>query len=117
MGLFRAAIDAITGTLADQWKDFYTVPGGLRPTAALFPAVQRGTNGGRGTNLDGSQDVITNGSKILVPEGYGLILMQDGAITGFAAEPGAYEWNSEEQESQSFFLDLSIPQFPCLFSS
>lgn len=108
MGLFRAAIDALSGTLADQWKDFYTVPDGLKSTSALFPAVRRGTNSGRGSNLSGSEDVISNGSKILVPEGYGLILLQDGAITGFAAEPGAYEWNSEEQESQSIFAGNGI---------
>lgn len=108
MGLFRAAIDALGGTLADQWKDFYTVPDGLRSTSAFFPAVLRGTNRGRGSNLSGSEDVISNGSKILVPEGYGLILMQDGAVTGFAAEPGAYEWHSEEQDSQSIFAGNGI---------
>ena len=35
MGLMRAAFDAMGGALGDQWKDFNTVPGGLRPTAAL----------------------------------------------------------------------------------
>ncbi len=103
MGLIQAAIGALGGTLADQWKDFYTVPEGLAPTAALFAAVPRGQNAGRGSNTRGSDGVITNGSRILVPEGYGLVLMQDGAITGFAAQPGAYEWNSEAQDSQSIF--------------
>ncbi|WP_104107626.1 SPFH domain-containing protein [Nocardioides sp. 616] len=103
MGLIQAATGALGGTLADQWKDFYTVPAGLAPTAALFAAAASGTNAGRGSNTKGSDGVITNGSKIIVPEGYGLVLMQDGAITGFAAEPGAYEWNSEAQDSQSIF--------------
>ena len=103
MGLIQAAIGAIGGTLADQWKDFYTVPDGLAPTAALFAAVPRGQNAGRGSNTRGSDGVISNGSRILVPEGYGLVLMQDGAITGFAAQAGAYEWNSEAQDSQSIF--------------
>ena len=103
MGLIQAAIGALGGTLADQWKDFYTVPSGLAPTAAVFSAVQQGQNAGRGSNTRGSDGVISNGSKILVPEGYGLVLMQDGAITGFAAEAGAYEWNSEAQDSQSIF--------------
>jgi membrane protease subunit (stomatin/prohibitin family) len=52
--------------------------------------------------------VISNGSRILVPEGYGLVLMQDGAITGFAAQAGAYEWNSEAQDSQSIFAGNDI---------
>lgn len=103
MGLIQAAIGAIGGTLADQWQDFYTVPDGLAPTAALFAAVPRGQNAGRGSNTHGSDGVITNGSRIVVPEGYGLVLMQDGAITGFAAQPGAYVWNSEAQDSQSIF--------------
>ena len=103
MGLFKAAFDSIGGVLADQWKDFYTVPEGLAPTAALFAAVPRGTNAGRGSNTKASENVITNGSKILVPEGYGLILMEQGAITGFAAEPGGYEWNSRAQDSQGIF--------------
>lgn len=108
VGLIQAAIGALGGTLADQWKDFYTVPSGLAPTAALFAAVPSGQNAGRGSNTRGSDGVISNGSKILVPEGYGLVLMQDGAITGFAAEAGAYEWNSEAQDSQSIFAGNGI---------
>ncbi len=108
MGLIQAAIGALGGTLADQWKDFYTVPSGLTPTAALFAAVPQGQNAGRGSNTKASDGIISNGSKILVPEGYGLVLMQDGAITGFAAEAGAYEWNSEAQDSQSIFAGNGI---------
>lgn len=103
MGLIQAVAGSIGGMLADQWKDFYTVPEGLPATAALFAAVPRGTNAGRGSNTKGSSNIITNGSKIVVPEGYGLLLFQDGAITGFAAEPGGYEWNSNDLQSKSIF--------------
>lgn len=103
MGLIQAVTGSIGGVLADQWKDFYTVPDGLPATAALFAAVPRGTNAGRGSNSKGSSNIITNGSKIVVPEGYGLLLFQDGAITGFAAEPGGYEWRSDDLNSKSIF--------------
>lgn len=103
MGLFRAAGSAVGGVLADQWKDFYTVPDGLAPTAALFPAVKRGTDFGRGSNTKGSVDVITNGSKIIVPQGYGLVFMEGGAFTAFVAEPGVYEWSSGASDSRSVF--------------
>ena len=43
MGLLQAVAGSIGGTLADQWKDFYTVPDGLPATAALFAAVPRGS--------------------------------------------------------------------------
>lgn len=108
MGLVKAAIDSIGGTLADQWADFLTVPPNLEPTAALFPAVQVVTNSGRGAGTKGSAAVVTNGSKIVVPEGYGLLLFQDGELTGFTAEAGAYIWNSSNLASASIFADDEI---------
>jgi len=108
MGLIQAVSGAVGGMLADQWKDFYTIPDGLPSTAALFAAVPHGTNAGRGSNTKGSSNIITNGSKIVVPEGYGLLLFQDGKITGFAAEPGGYEWRSDDVNSQSIFAGDGI---------
>lgn len=103
MGLIQAVAGSVGGVLADQWKDFYTVPQGLPATAALFAAVPQGSNAGRGSNTHGSSNIITNGSKIVVPEGYGLLLFQDGKITGFAAEAGGYEWHSDDLNSKSIF--------------
>ncbi|MEG8127768.1 SPFH domain-containing protein [Xanthomonas hortorum pv. gardneri] len=103
MGLLQAVAGAVGGVLADQWKDFYTVPAGLPSTAALFAAVPSGSNAGRGANTNASSNIISNGSKIVVPEGYGLLLLQDGAITGFVAEPGGYEWRSDDVNAQSIF--------------
>jgi membrane protease subunit (stomatin/prohibitin family) len=103
MGLVQAVAGAVGGMLGDQWKDFYTIPDGLPATAALFAAVPHGTNAGRGSNTHGSSNIITNGSKIIVPEGYGLLLFQDGKITGFAAEAGGYEWKSDDLNSKSIF--------------
>ena len=108
MGLIQAVTGAVGGMLGDQWKDFYTVPAGLPSTAALFAAVPQGTNAGRGSNTKGSQNIITNGSKIVVPEGYGLLLFQDGKITGFVAEPGGYEWRSDDINSKSIFAGDGI---------
>ena len=108
MGLVQAVVGSVGGALADQWKDFYTVPGGLPATAALFAAVPQGSNAGRGSNTKGSSNIITNGSKIVVPEGYGLLLFQEGAVTGFVAEPGGYEWRSDDLNSKSIFAGDGI---------
>ncbi|MBC7656088.1 MAG: SPFH domain-containing protein [Frankiaceae bacterium] len=108
MGLVQAVVGSVGGMLADQWKDFYTVPDGLASTSALFAAVPRGTNAGRGSNTKGSSNIITNGSKIVVPEGYGLLLFQDGKITGIATEAGGYEWKSDDINSQSIFVGDGI---------
>jgi membrane protease subunit (stomatin/prohibitin family) len=108
MGLIKAVSGSIGGMLADQWKDFYTVPPGLPATAALFAAVPQGTNAGRGSNTAGSSNIISNGSRIVVPEGYGLLLLEGGKITGFSAEPGGYEWKSSDVQSQSIFAGDGI---------
>ena len=85
MGFIKAFTGALGGTFADQWKDFYGPLDGVSETAAVFRAVPRGTNAGRGSNTKGSENIITNGSKIIVPEGTALITMQDGQVTGMIA--------------------------------
>ena len=105
MGLIRAAVGSIGGTLADQWKDFHTVPQWIGQTAAFFPAERQGTNAGRGSNVRASDSVITNGTKIVVPEGYGLLTFQDGGLSSLVTEPGAYIWDSDDPASESIFAD------------
>ncbi|EFV15061.1 SHOCT domain-containing protein [Segniliparus rugosus] len=107
MGFIQAFSGAIGGTLADQWKDFVAPPQ-VAPTAAIFPGVPIGQNAGRGSNTHGSSNIISNGSKLVVPEGTGLLTFQDGRITGFIAQPGGYEWRSDDPNSQSIFAGDGI---------
>lgn len=108
MGFIKAFTGALGGTFADQWKDFYKPAEGLSATAAVFQAVPYGENNGRGENTKGNENIITNGSKIVVPEGTALVTFQDGAVTGMIAEPGGYIWNSEDPNSQSMFAGDGI---------
>ena len=103
MGFIKAFTGALGASFADQWKDFYKPMEGVPATAAIYPAVQEGQANGRGENTKGSEHIISNGSKILVPEGTALITLQDGAITGCITEPGGYTFNSEDINSKSFF--------------
>ena len=103
MGFIKAFTGALQGTFADQWRDFYMPRSDVSATAALFRAVPNGTNNGVGENTKGNSNIISNGSKIIVPEGTALITMQDGAITGFIAEPGGFEFRSDDPNSQSIF--------------
>lgn len=103
MGFIKAFSGALGGTFADQWKDFYGPRQGVPATATLFQAVPQGTNADRGENYKGSENIITNGSKIIVPEGTALITVQDGQITGMIAEPGGFEFRSDDPNSKSVF--------------
>lgn len=108
MGFIKAFSGALGGAFADQWKDFYVPRQDVPGTAAIFEAVMQGTDAGRGSNTKGSENVITNGSKIVVPEGTGLITMQDGAITGFISEPGGFIYTSDDPNSKSMFAGNGI---------
>ena len=108
MGFIKAFTGALGGTFADQWKDFYAPRQGVSGTVGLYPAVPTGTNAGRGENTKGSENIITNGSKIIVPEGTALITVQDGAITGLVAEPGGFIFSSDDPNSQSMFAGNGI---------
>ena len=103
MGFIKAFAGSIGGSFADQWKDFYMPMQNVPATAAIFRAVPQGTNNGRGENTKGSENIITNGSKILVPDGMALVTLQDGAVTGCVTEPGGYIYTSDDPNSKSFF--------------
>ncbi len=103
MGLLKAFSGSIGGMFADQWKDYLMPMQGVPATAALFPAVKQEQNAGRGSNTSSSSNIISNGSTILVPEGTALIIMDQGGITGFVAEPGGYTFNSSDPNAKSIF--------------
>jgi membrane protease subunit (stomatin/prohibitin family) len=102
MGFIQAFQGAIGGMFADTWKDYLTIPNGVNATVGVTPGVMSGTNAGRGSNTKGSENIITNGSLIVVPEGFALITVENGAITGFVSVAGGYQWSSTDINSQSF---------------
>lgn len=108
MGFIKAFAGAIGGTFSDQWKDFLLTRPDLTATSVIFEAVPQGTNAGRGSNTKGSKNIISNGSKIVVPEGTALITLQDGAITGLIAEPGGFIYSSDDPNSKSLFAGDGI---------
>lgn len=103
MGFIKAFGGAIGGTFADQWKDFFVPMPGVPATAGIYPAVKQSTNAGRGENTKGSYNIISNGSKIVVPEGMALITMQEGGITGCITEPGGFTFSSDDANAKSIF--------------
>ena len=87
MGLIKAAIGAVGGTMADQWKEFFYCE--ALPKEVL---VRRGQKqiGRRSSNNRGNDNIITSGSGIAVADGQCMIIVEQGRIVEVCAEPGEY---------------------------
>lgn len=108
MGFIKAFTGALSGSFADQWLDFYLPDPSVTATAGIFPAVKKASNNGRGENTKGNENIISDGSKIIVPENTALITMEEGAITGIVAEAGGFIYSSDNENSQSIFAGDGI---------
>lgn len=106
MGIIKAFTGAIAGTFADQWKDIITA-GVFDERTAIAPGVQKSTNNGRGTNMNGSSGIISNGSKIYVPENTAAFIFSQSGIEDIITESGGYEYHDGQS---SLFNGDSIEQ-------
>ncbi len=93
MGIIQAFTGALGGTLADQWKDIITA-GHFSEYTVVAPGVYQQSNNGRGTNFKGSADVISNGSKILVPENSAAVIFSQAGIEDVVTQAGGYEYRA-----------------------
>lgn len=96
MGLIKAAINAVGGTLADQWKEFFYCE--AMPSDVLVRKGQKKA-GSRSSNTKGSDNVITQGSGIAVADGQCMIIVEQGKIIDVCAEPGEYTFNISGEPS------------------
>lgn len=94
MGLIKATTSAISSGLGDQFKEFITCP---EVSGAVL--IQRGeVNHGDG-NKKFSEGIITNGSKIIVPVGMAMMVIDNGKITEFSTEPGEFVYDNSSEPS------------------
>ncbi len=91
--MIQAFTGALGGTFADQWRDIITA-GHFGEYTVVAPGVQMQGNNGRGTNFKGSVDVISNGSKILVPENTAAFVFNQAGIQEIITQAGGYEFRS-----------------------
>lgn len=90
MGIFDAAFDSISGVLADQWKDIVTAAAFAEHTV-VTPGIRKNSQNGRGANL-GSDDILSNGSIIFVPENTAAFIFSQAGIEQVITTPGGFEY-------------------------
>ena len=86
MGLIRAAMNAVGGTLKDQYKEFIYCE--ALPMDVLLRKGQNQFLAG-GTN-QGNSNVISDGSRVAISDGQCMLIVEDGKVVDFSAESGEY---------------------------
>ena len=94
MGLIKAGIGALGGVLADQWREYFYCDS-LEAEVLAAKGVKRSSR--RSSNKKGSENVITNGSIIAVNDGQCMMIVEQGKVVEFSAEPGEFVWDSSTE--------------------
>ena len=98
MGLIKAITGAVGGVLADQWKEFFYCDA-LDSDTLMVKGQKRVS--GRSSNTRGSENVISNGSGIAVADGQCMIIVDQGKIVEFCAEPGQFTYDTSTEIGKS----------------
>lgn len=103
MGLLQAGIGALSGVLADQWREYFYCDS-MPENVLMTKGVKR--TGSRNANAKGEDNIITNGSIIAVNEGQCMMIVEQGAIVEFSAQAGEFVWDNSTEPS-IFYGNLS----------
>ena len=93
MGLIRAITGAVSGTLSDQWKEFFYCEA-LDKSVLVTKGVKK-TKG----NNNGNDNIISNGSGIAVADGQCMIIVDQGKVVEICAEPGEFTYDTSTEPS------------------
>ncbi|MCL2236074.1 MAG: SPFH domain-containing protein [Defluviitaleaceae bacterium] len=96
MGLVRAARGAVEGVLADQWKEFFYCE--ALPVDVLVAKGKARINP-RSANKGGNDNIISSGSIIAVADGQAMIIVEQGQVVEFCAEPGEFVFDESTEPS------------------
>ncbi len=96
MGLIKAGVGAVGGTLADQWKEFFYCDA-IDKDTLVVKGVKR--TGSRSSNTKGNDNIISNGSGIAVADGQCMIIVEQGKVVEVCAEPGQFTYDTSTEPS------------------
>lgn len=94
MGLLKAGVGALSGALADSWREYFYCDSIDRDIL-----VKRGEKrtGSRSSNTRGSDNIISNGSIIAVADGQCMIIVDQGKVVELCNEPGEFVYDSSTE--------------------
>lgn len=95
MGLIKALTGSVFSYIGDMWEDYIYCDS--LSNDVLVKRGHKKSSGGAGNRAD--DNVITENSRIAVNAGQMLIVVENGLVIDFTAEPGGYEYNSNTEPS------------------
>lgn len=93
MGLLKALMGSVGGTLADQWKEYFYCDS--MPEDVLAVKGKKRVSG-RSANRE-NDNIITNGSIIAVADGQAMMIVDQGKVVEFTAEPGEFTYDASSE--------------------
>ncbi len=96
MGLIQAGLASLSTVLADQWKEFFVCES---MSADVLVCKGEKRTGSKSSNTKGSDNIISNGSGIVVNEGQAMIIVEQGEIVEFCAEAGEFTYDTSSEPS------------------
>ena len=96
MGLLKAAVGAAGGVLADQWLEFFVCES-MEADVLVVKGQKRTSK--RSSNTKGEDNIISNGSGLVVNKGQAAIIVDNGRIAEFCAEEGRYTYDQSSEPS------------------
>jgi len=95
MGLIKAAVDAVGGAVGDQFLEYVKLPDGLGDDVIVARGlVQHGSG-----NPNAQEGIISNGSRIVVPAGWTMMIVDNGKVTELSSESGEYTYDTSSEPS------------------
>ena len=99
MGLIKATLGATKGVLADQWREYFYCDS-LPNNVLVSKGKKKISN--RSSNVNGSYNIISNGSVIVVADGQCMMIVEQGKVVDICAEPGEYIYDSSTEPTIFF---------------
>ncbi|MBR3296901.1 MAG: SPFH domain-containing protein, partial [Firmicutes bacterium] len=94
MGLLKAGVGALSGVLADQWREYFYCE--ALPVDVLAVKGEKRV-GGRSSNKRASDNIISNGSIIAVADGQCMMIVEQGKVVDLCAEPGEFVYDTSTE--------------------
>lgn len=96
MGLIKTAMNAAGGVLGDQWKEYFYCE--AMDNDVLVQKGMKKTSG-RSFHRSAETNVISDGSLIAVADGQCMMIVENGKVVDFCAEPGQYTYDTGTEPS------------------